>query len=119
MGAFENIAEKELDVQVKSLGGFTRKYVSPSHNFVPDRIVFLNNVVWFIEVKGVGEKPNGGQMRELKRMRELGVNCGWVQGLAGVAQFIKNINSHDGFFDGENYERKNDTANNVLNNTND
>jgi len=51
MGTRENKIETYLRDQIKSLGGDTRKWVSPGRDGVPDQIVILNNVVWFVEAK--------------------------------------------------------------------
>lgn len=51
MGTAEAKIEKYLVKEVKRLGGFTRKYISPGVRGVPDRIVFFPGQVVFVEVK--------------------------------------------------------------------
>jgi hypothetical protein len=66
--------EKEIESAVKryaeSKGWLTRKWVSPSHSFVPDQI-FISpyGQVIFVEFKREGGKPTSGQLREHERLR--------------------------------------------------
>ena len=89
----ENEVEKELNKGiVKVFGGITRKFSSPGHPSVPDRIIMLPyGLEWKIEVKTTGNKPSHAQYRELKRYLELGVSCGWVEGFAGASLFVKSL----------------------------
>lgn len=47
----ESRIEKYLFDEIKKVGGICPKWVSPNMKGVPDRIVFLNNQVWFVELK--------------------------------------------------------------------
>ena len=71
MGKEENRIEKYLDQEVKTLGGFTRKYTSPGRKGVPDRIVFYKGVI-FVEVKTITGVLSKLQEREIGRMRKQG-----------------------------------------------
>jgi hypothetical protein len=88
MGVRENVVEGYLDEQVKLLGGITRKWVSPGRDGVPDRIVILNGVVWFVEVKTVGGGRSNVQIREHQRLRDNGANVCTVYGKEGVDRLI-------------------------------
>ena len=89
MGKAEAAVEKELDKHVKFAGGFSRKWVSPGHAGVEDRICFFpDGEVWFIEVKTAGRKPDAHQLREIMRQRELGHNAGYLAGIHEVISFI-------------------------------
>lgn len=82
----ERDIEQYLDEQVTRAGGTTRKFVSPGHRGVPDRIVvwpeygMTNGVrtaaytarVHFVETKAPGKKPRPEQRREHERLRKLG-----------------------------------------------
>lgn len=85
----ERDVEKYLNEQVKKLGGFSRKWTSPSHVGVQDRIAFLpGGEVWFIEIKDTGKKPTSAQWREIMRQRELGANAGYLAGKKEVDEFF-------------------------------
>lgn len=87
MGKIESCVESALIAIVSNNNGLCRKYTSTSHVNVPDRIVFLQNEIWFVELKAIGKKPSKGQYRELCKMKNLGCNVGWLAGLNGVLQF--------------------------------
>lgn len=52
----ENTIEQYLVKRVQSLGGHCFKWCSPMSNGVPDRIVFLNTQIWFVELKNESGK---------------------------------------------------------------
>ncbi len=91
MAARENKVERYLDSEVMKLGGITRKWVSPGVNGVPDRIVIVNGLVWFVEVKTVDGRLSPWQVREIDRLRDHGVNALVVYGVEGVDEFIKEV----------------------------
>jgi len=89
MGTRENKVERYLDSEVVKLGGLTRKWVSPGRDGVPDRIVIINGVVWFVEVKTIDGKQSEVQKREHQRLRDCGANVSTVYGNTGVDMFIR------------------------------
>ena len=69
--------EKDIETRVckhaQKYGILTRKYTSPSHRSVPDRLfLFPTGLAVFIEFKQKGGKMTKGQMREAKKLIELG-----------------------------------------------
>lgn len=90
MGVRERKVENYLDDQVKLLlGGVTRKYVSPQHDGVADRLVFLpGGLLWLVEVKTVDGKESEVQQRERTRMTELGFRATIVYGEQQVDELI-------------------------------
>lgn len=85
----EKQVEKYLNEKVQDCGGISRKWSSPNHAGVLDRIlVFLGGEVWFIEVKDNGKKPTPTQKREILRLREVGANAGYLAGQGQVAEFV-------------------------------
>ena len=60
----EKNIEKYLGEKVREVGGLYWKFVSPGVNGVPDRIIILNGVVAFVELKAPGKYP-----RVLQRYR--------------------------------------------------
>jgi hypothetical protein len=50
--------------RVKEAGGLQRKFVSPGHRGVPDRVLVLAATVYFIEFKAPGKPLRPEQERE-------------------------------------------------------
>lgn len=91
MGVRENKVETYLDKSVKRAGGITRKWTCPSHNGVPDRIVILKGVVWFVEVKTNDGKLSEVQKREHIRLKDVGAKVVTLYGRAGVDEFMERL----------------------------
>lgn len=69
--------EKEIEAHYKKLveqaGGMFIKFISPSLNGVPDRIVLLpNGKIYFVEFKAPNKKPRPLQVHIINKIRELG-----------------------------------------------
>jgi hypothetical protein len=85
----ENAVEQYLDKQVKEqLAGITRKWVSPGHMGVPDRILIFNGHVIFVEVKVTGGKVEPWQDREHKKLESVGAQVYVVRGKEEVTNLI-------------------------------
>ena len=85
MGNRENKVEKYLDSRVKAHGGFTRKWTSPGHVGVPDRLCFFPcGVLVIVEVKTKDGKLSEPQRREMARLVNQGFMCYPVFGVEGV-----------------------------------
>ena len=70
----KEISEKDVEWAVcefaVSIGWMHRKFVSPAHRSVPDRIfINKNGFIVFIEFKRPGEGPTDKQWREIRRLR--------------------------------------------------
>ena len=91
MGVRENKVEAYLDAEVKKLGGITRKWVSPGVSGVPDRIVIIDSLVVFVEVKTVDGVLSPWQVREIKRLKDHGAHVYVARGIMGVDDFIKGL----------------------------
>ena len=74
--------EKQLESKVveycKKHGLYCRKFSSPAHRGVPDRIIVGNGQVMFLELKSPGEKPTQFQLRELDLIRAAGALAMWT-----------------------------------------
>jgi hypothetical protein len=69
----EKVIEKKLVQSVKSAGGIALKFVSPSFDGMPDRIVLIpGGHIGFVEVKAPREKPRPLQMARHGLLRRLG-----------------------------------------------
>lgn len=85
----EKDIERYLCEMVRRLDGEAYKFVSPMRRFVLDRMCVLpNGLVWFVEVKSEGQKPNLGQMREIERLKAKGHRAVWVDSVAGVNKIV-------------------------------
>ena len=87
MGTRENKVETYFKDQVKSIGGISRKWVSPGVDGVPDQIVIIKGAVFFVEVKTSDGKLSIAQHREHKRLRKAGATVCTVYGHVGVDKF--------------------------------
>lgn len=72
MGKAENLIEGYLVKQAKKYNIFCCKFVSPSTNGVPDRMLIKNGQVIFIETKSSTGKLRDIQKVVIKSMREHG-----------------------------------------------
>ena len=69
----ETTVESKFFKAVKAKGGLAVKFVSPSFNGMPDRMVmFPGGRIGFVEVKTPGEKPRSLQRLRIKALRRLG-----------------------------------------------
>lgn len=95
MGNPESSIERHLTERVKQLGGMTRKFISPGHAGVADRICFFpSGKVFFVEVKTNDGVETSVQKRERKRMLELGQRAIIVYGKTGVDQWLYFISNN-------------------------
>ncbi len=68
----ESVIEKHLKKRVEQAGGLCYKWVSPGNTGVPDRIVFLHNAVFFVELKALNGKLSAAQHRQRFKLMALG-----------------------------------------------
>lgn len=88
----ESVIERYLVNQVEAIGGRAQKFVSPGRAHVPDRIVLMPGArIYFVECKATGETPNAGQMREHRRLLEMGFYVYVIDTLELVDAFIRMI----------------------------
>ena len=69
----EKQIENKLASEVKKAGGIALKFVSPSFDGMPDRLVLLpDGHIAFAEVKAPGKKPRPLQASRHRLLRSLG-----------------------------------------------
>lgn len=73
----------------KAHGYYTRKFSSPAHRGVPDRIVAKNGKVLFIEFKAPGEKPTKLQYREMDELMKQGYRAHWADNLRDACRWAE------------------------------
>lgn len=90
----ESSIEKAVVKYAKSKGCYVRKFASPSHRGVPDDLFITPaGVVFFVEFKAPGKRPNDLQARELMEIKKRRGNATWVDntpdGKAVIDQYLK------------------------------
>ena len=69
----EKTVEHKLTVAVKKAGGIAVKFVSPSFDGMPDRLVLLpDGLIAFVELKAPGKRPRPLQKARHRLLRSLG-----------------------------------------------
>ena len=69
----EKQIEKKLSEEAKKYGGIALKFVSPSFDGMPDRLVLIpDGHVAFVELKAPGKKPRPLQLARHRLLRSLG-----------------------------------------------
>ena len=87
----ESSIEKALVAYAKTFGIYTRKFSSPSHRGVPDRIFVCDGNVLFLELKVPGNKPSPLQAAELDTLNKQGANAGWVDSVQAGKDVISTL----------------------------
>ena len=94
---------RESYVQSKLIDGLTRrgwwarKITSPSRNGIPDVVAARDGRVIWIEVKRDGDTagPTRDETREMRIMREHGLECRVVTGRDEVNEFLSEITENE------------------------
>lgn len=69
----EKTIERKLTAAVKKAGGIAVKFVSPSFDGMPDRLVLLpDGLIAFVELKAPGKRPRPLQEARHRLLRSLG-----------------------------------------------
>ena len=69
----EKQIENKLATEAKKLGGIALKFVSPSFDGMPDRLVLMpDGHIAFVELKTPGKKPRPLQLSRHRLLRSLG-----------------------------------------------
>lgn len=93
MKTSEKSIEQYLFDKAKAYGGYALKWVCPSWNGVPDRIVILpGGKIGFIETKSPGKTPKPQQERWQERLQRLGFLAYKADSKEDIDKFLKEIN---------------------------
>lgn len=69
----EKKIENKLTIEAKKFGGIAVKFVSPSFDGMPDRLVLIpDGHIAFVELKTPGKKPRPLQLSRHRLLRSLG-----------------------------------------------
>lgn len=90
--------EKEIEQAlvrfVKGIGGLCLKFVSPSYDGMPDRLVLLpKGKIAFIELKAPRKKMRSLQIRRKKQLESLGFAVYCIDGIQQIRGVIDEIQS--------------------------
>ena len=87
----EKVLERNLNKEVKALGGWSIKILSNFITGLPDRLVLLNGRAYFVEVKSEGKKPSHIQRVVHKKLEALGFPVRVIDTTEKLNNFIKEI----------------------------
>jgi hypothetical protein len=90
----EKIIETKLKNQAKNRGGLALKFVSPSFDGVPDRIILMpGGKVGFVEVKAPGKTPSPLQKSRIKLLKNLGFKVYVLDAIDQIGGILDDIQS--------------------------
>ena len=87
----EKALERNLNKEVKALGGWSIKLLSNFITGLPDRLVLINGRAYFVEVKSEGKKPSPIQRVVHKKLEVLGFPVSVIDTTEKLNDFIKGI----------------------------
>ena len=87
----EKALERNLNKEVKALGGWSIKILSNFITGLPDRLVLLNGRAYFVEVKSEGKKPSLIQRVVHKKLGALGFPVSLIDTTEKLNSFINDI----------------------------
>lgn len=87
--------EDEARRLARKHGIYTRKFTSPGHTGVPDRLFIFEGIVLFIEFKAEGEEPDPLQAREIRKLMAQGVLATWADNMTMIAFMFKAMRERD------------------------
>ncbi len=88
----EKYIESRLVSEVKKRGGICPKWVSPSFDGVPDRLVFLpGRHFGMVETKACGKKPRPLQVSRHKLLKKLGFKVYVLDAIEDIGGMLDEI----------------------------
>lgn len=89
--AEESSLESYLTTRVRQIGGLCLKFVSPGYSGVPDRIILIGGLVFFVELKALGKRLKPRQAFVHHEFRRYGHPVWTVDDAVTIDQLIKYI----------------------------
>ena len=88
----EKQIENKLATEAKKLGGIALKFVSPSFDGMPDRLVLMpDGHIAFVELKAPGKKPRPLQIARHKLLRSLGFQVYVIDGVEQIGGMLHEL----------------------------
>lgn len=90
----EKTVERQLVKAVRKMGGRAVKFVSPSLDGMPDRLVLLpKGKICFVEVKAPGKKPRPLQQVRLEMLRDLGFSVHVLDSIGMIGEILDDLHT--------------------------
>ena len=86
----ESSLEEFLVAECRRRGLYCRKFTSPAHKGVPDRVICGKGKTLFLELKAPGKRPTPLQKRELDILTTHGMIAAWTDSKPGVMSLLDN-----------------------------
>ena len=88
----EKQIENKLATEAKKLGGIALKFVSPSFDGMPDRLVLIpDGHIAFVELKTPGKKPRPLQLSRHRLLRSLGFRVYVIDSMEQIGGMLDEI----------------------------
>ena len=88
----EKQIENKLATEAKKLGGIALKFVSPSFDGMPDRLVLIpDGHIAFVELKAPGKKPRPLQLSRHQLLRLLGFRVYVIDSVEQIGGMLDEI----------------------------
>ena len=88
----EKQIENKLATEAKKLGGIALKFVSPSFDGMPDRLVLKpDGHIAFVELKAPGKKPRPLQLARHQLLRSLGFRVYVIDSVEQIGGMLDEI----------------------------
>ena len=88
----EKQIENKLTTEAKKLGGIALKFVSPSFDGMPDRLVLIpDGHIAFVELKAPGKKPRPLQLSRHRLLRSLGFRVYVIDSVEQIGGMLDEI----------------------------
>ena len=90
----EREIERKLKTAVINDGGLALKFISPSFNGVPDRLLlFPGGKAVFCELKAPGKKPRALQVKRKRQLELLGFKVYVIDGIEKIGEMLNGIHT--------------------------
>ena len=88
----EKQIENKLATEAKKLGGIALKFVSPSFDGMPDRLVLIpDGHIAFVELKALGKKPRPLQLARHRLLQSLGFRVYVIDSVEQIGGMLDEI----------------------------
>ena len=87
----EKSIEQYLVKAVHTRHGLCLKFVSPGHTGVPDRVIILESIIYFAEIKAPGGRLSASQQAMHRKLRAAGARVVTLYSREEVDKFIHEI----------------------------
>ena len=90
----ERRIEQYLSSSIKKIGGYAMKITSPGMAGVPDRLILINGMAVFVELKAPGRKPTERQLAIHRYLKCLGFPVHVIDSMHGVDCLVRELSNN-------------------------